>query len=222
MKIFFRHFFYKYNKKIYTMVKQLNSTTRAQILQSLRHGSSTRKVAEMFNVSHSTVIRTKQKYDKYRSYDHMGQNGRRKISSAHIVDTIKLEIKKTPKKSLRKIQSVVLSDTGTKISHVSVKNILNRADIFAYSPIKKPLLSKKNIQLRFEISQKWLYMGIEKIKSIIFSDESKFNLFYSDGKSFVWREPGTGLLPKHLDKTVKYDGGSVIVWGVFHITVLES
>ena len=50
-------------------------------------------------------------------------------------------------------------------------------------------------------------MGIDKIKKIIFSDESKFNLFYSDGKVSVWREPKTGLNHEHITPTVKYGGG---------------
>ena len=62
-------------------------------------------------------------------------------------------------------------------------------------------------------------MSEDAIKSIIFTDESKFNLFYSDGKVSVWREPGTGLKSEHLNKTVKHGGGSVMVWGCFSIKV---
>jgi DDE superfamily endonuclease len=58
-------------------------------------------------------------------------------------------------------------------------------------------------------------MGIEKIKTIIFSDKSKFNLFYSDSKPSIWRKPKTGLKSEHLDHTVKYGGKSVMVWGSF-------
>jgi hypothetical protein len=47
---------------------------------------------------------------------------------------------------------------------------------------KKPLLSKKYRQT-IRMPKKWLIID-EKCKSIIFNNENKFNLFYSDRK--VW------------------------------------
>jgi hypothetical protein len=48
---------------------------------------------------------------------------------------------------------------------------------------------------------------------VIFSDESKFNLFGSDGRKTVWRKPNTELLQKNVKVTVKHGGGHVMVWG---------
>ncbi|GFT39113.1 transposable element Tc1 transposase [Trichonephila clavipes] len=50
-------------------------------------------------------------------------------------------------------------------------------------------------------------------KKVIFSDESKFNIFGSDGRRTVWRKPNTALDPKNLHPTVKHGGVSVMVWG---------
>ncbi|GFU71166.1 transposable element Tc1 transposase [Trichonephila clavipes] len=49
--------------------------------------------------------------------------------------------------------------------------------------------------------------------TVIFSDESKFNLYGSDGRFKIWREAGKALAPKNTIKTVKFGGGSVLVWG---------
>ncbi|GFW02792.1 uncharacterized protein TNCV_3731921 [Trichonephila clavipes] len=48
---------------------------------------------------------------------------------------------------------------------------------------------------------------------VIFSDESKFNIFGSDRRRMVWRKPNTSHHPKHTIPTVKDGGGSVMVWG---------
>ncbi|GFX25180.1 transposable element Tcb1 transposase [Trichonephila clavipes] len=50
-------------------------------------------------------------------------------------------------------------------------------------------------------------------KKVIFSDESKFNIFGSDGRRTVWRKPNTALDPKNLHPTVKHGGVSIMVWG---------
>ncbi len=48
-----------------------------------------------------------------------------------------------------------------------------------------------------------------------FSDESKFNLFGSDGKHFVRCQTEERLKPKGVKRLVKGVGGSVMVWWMF-------
>ena len=51
-------------------------------------------------------------------------------------------------------------------------------------------------------------------KSVYFGDESKFNVFGSDGKTYVRRRMGERLDPKCKKKTVKFRGGSVMAFGM--------
>lgn len=50
-------------------------------------------------------------------------------------------------------------------------------------------------------------------ETVVWSDESKFNLFGSDGKVMVWQTRDEEYDPKCTVPTVKHGGGSVIVWG---------
>ena len=52
-------------------------------------------------------------------------------------------------------------------------------------------------------------------KRILWSDESKFNLFGTDGKVMVWREPREEFQPACTVPTVEHGGGNVKVWGCF-------
>ncbi len=47
----------------------------------------------------------------------------------------------------------------------------------------------------------------------MWSDETKINLFGSDGVKRVWRQPGEEYKDKCVLFTVKHGGGSVMVWG---------
>uniref|UniRef100_A0A1I7XAG9 HTH_Tnp_Tc3_2 domain-containing protein n=1 Tax=Heterorhabditis bacteriophora TaxID=37862 RepID=A0A1I7XAG9_HETBA len=51
---------------------------------------------------------------------------------------------------------------------------------------------------------------------VVFSDESKFNRFGSDGKKYVRRRPGEEFMPKYTIPTIKHGGGSVMVWAAFN------
>lgn len=50
-------------------------------------------------------------------------------------------------------------------------------------------------------------------KNVIFSNESKFNIFGYDGEKRVWRIPNTAMDMQNLLPTVKHGGGSVMKWG---------
>ncbi|GBM94156.1 Transposable element Tc1 transposase [Araneus ventricosus] len=49
--------------------------------------------------------------------------------------------------------------------------------------------------------------------NVLFADESKLNIFGSDGRILVWRRKNEELNPKNFVGTVKYGGGDVLVWG---------
>ncbi len=48
---------------------------------------------------------------------------------------------------------------------------------------------------------------------LLWSDETKINLFGSDGVKRVWRQPVEEYKDKCVMPTVKHGGGSVMVWG---------
>lgn len=47
----------------------------------------------------------------------------------------------------------------------------------------------------------------------LFTDESRFNLFGLDGRTYCRRGPEEELLPQNVMKTVKHGGGNIQVWG---------
>ncbi len=56
-------------------------------------------------------------------------------------------------------------------------------------------------------------MDIDYWKHVLWSDETKINLFGSDGVKCVWQQPGEVYKDKCVLPTVKHGDGSVMVWG---------
>ena len=56
---------------------------------------------------------------------------------------------------------------------------------------------------------------IEYWKRVIWSNESKANIFDSDGKAAVWRTPREEFDSNYIVPIVKHDGGLVLIWVCF-------
>jgi len=104
---------------------------------------------------------------------------------------------------------------GKDVSHMNIKNMYNSLELYAHSPSKKPLLTKEHIEARYKAAESWLQLENNDFKTIVFSDESKFNVFTSDSKCFNWCGSREALNPRFVCPTVKHGGGSVMVWGCF-------
>ncbi|GFV91239.1 transposable element Tcb1 transposase [Trichonephila clavipes] len=93
------------------------------------------------------------------------------------------------------------------------KNVLHDAHIYGRSPREKPLITEQNRLKRLEFAKEYINKLIDFSKNVIFSDESKFNIFKSDGRKLVWRKPCTDFHTKNVLPTVEHGGGSVMIWG---------
>lgn len=100
-----------------------------------------------------------------------------------------------------------------RLSDNTVKRSLRRQGLRACVKTKKPLLTKKHRARRLQWAKKCKHADWEFWAHVIFSDESKFNLFGSDGRQYCWRKSGDRFLDQHVQSTVKHGGGNIMVWG---------
>ena len=89
-------------------------------------------------------------------------------------------------------------------------------DYFVVSRGKMPLINKVHQGKRLKYAKDMLNKPVGFWKTVIWSDESKFNLFGSNGEVIVWRTP----IKKEFDikcivPTVKHAGGSMTAWECF-------
>ena len=104
--------------------------------------------------------------------------------------------------------------SGKSISRDSVSRRLKDRGLYAMVPLSKPLVSKKNQKTRLAFAAKHVVWSEEQWNQVWFSDESKFNVFGSDGRVHVRRKTGERFSPNCVKTTVKFGGGSVMVWGM--------
>ncbi|GBL94260.1 Transposable element Tc1 transposase [Araneus ventricosus] len=95
----------------------------------------------------------------------------------------------------------------------TVRNVLRKQKYHGRVPQRKPYISKANRKARLAFAKMCLKQPTEFWENVIFVDESKYNIFGSDGKQKVWLTSNTALHIKNLWPTVKYGGGNQLVWG---------
>ena len=54
---------------------------------------------------------------------------------------------------------------------------------------------------------------VEDWKQVVYSDETKINRFGSDGRTITWKMVGEGLSDRLVEGTLKFGGGSLMMWG---------
>ena len=52
-------------------------------------------------------------------------------------------------------------------------------------------------------------------KGVIWSDETKINKLWSDRRKCVWKKPREVLNGRLIEPTLKFGGGSLMMWGCF-------
>ena len=78
---------------------------------------------------------------------------------------------------------------------------------------KKPLLTKRHRRERLDFAIQHKDWTLEDWKKVVWSDETKINRLGSDGKKWVWKKAREPLSDRLVEGTLKFGGGSLMVWG---------
>ncbi|GFX81563.1 transposable element Tc1 transposase [Trichonephila clavipes] len=95
----------------------------------------------------------------------------------------------------------------------TVRNVLRKHKYHVRVPQRKPYISRANKQVRLAFAKMYVNQPTEYWENVIFDDESKYNIFGSDGNQKVWRKSNTTMHVKNLRPSLKYGGGNQTVWG---------
>lgn len=114
-----------------------------------------------------------------------------------------------------KIRAKINARLSSPISVSTVQRRLREAGLFGRVAAKKPLLRPQNKEKRLEFAMQHEDWTIDQWKSVLWSDESKFEIFGSHRRQYVRRKTNEKYKSKCISPTVKHGGGSVLVWGYF-------
>lgn len=195
--------------------KTISVDIRSKIIDFYKKGVKQSVIARNLIVSRSVVSSVVKNYTIRGHYLPKKQSGRPRKCSVQCDRRILHISKNNPFYSSTRIKAELDSGEPSDISSRTIRRRLVENNLRSFKPARKPLLSKKNVQARLEFAQAHISWSVDQWKRVVFSDESKFELFNSGGFRFVRRPKGERLNKKYICPTVKHGGGSIMVWGCF-------
>ena len=194
--------------------QKLDYSVRQGIVKLRKEKHTIREISEKVKRSKSVEGRVVKSYNDTSKIVSAFKTGRPRKTSAREDRIMQRMSLKDRCKSCTEIKRVMNSTSCVNVSRQTVSRRLQEIVLFNRTPRKKPLVSSKN-KKRLESANWYIIWTYENWAKVFFSDESKFNLFGNDGKNKVKRRIGERLSTKCTKKTVKFWGGSVMVFGMF-------
>ena len=106
-----------------------------------------------------------------------------------------------------------LASQGIPMTNGGVKKMLRRNGFKARRKVKTNMISKTNMKLHLAWAKIHRHYKVADWHKWVFSDETRVNIWGSDGISYFWSDkPGT-MRPHQIKTHVQNNGGGVMFWG---------
>ncbi|KAG2465867.1 TCB1 transposase, partial [Polypterus senegalus] len=192
--------------------KKLSVDLRDRIVSRHKSGEGYRKISAALKVPVSTVASIIRKWKKFetpglfvelaKSYE-LNDWGRRALVR---------EVTKNLMVTLSELQRSSV-ERGEPSRWTTISATIHQSGLYGRVARRKPLLSKRHMAAHLEFAKRHLKDSQTMRNKILWSDETKIELFGVNARHPVWRKPSTAHHQANAIPTVKHGGGSIMLWG---------
>src|ERR687896_167699 len=193
--------------------RELTDFERGEIVGLSKGGFSQKDIAELLNFPKSTVGNIIKKYNEKGLTTTEHRSGRPKALSERDRKHLEKVAKNNRNDTLEEITEKFNTELNISVSSRTIQRTLHEKGYSGHAAKKKPFISEVNKKKRFgwcRTKKNWK----TEWEKIIWSDESRFELFNNDSRNWVWRRSNERFDIDCLKPTVKNSIG-VMVWGCF-------
>ncbi|KAL0186721.1 hypothetical protein M9458_018391, partial [Cirrhinus mrigala] len=182
--------------------KELPEELRDRIVARHRSGQGYKKISAALKVPKSTVTSITLKWKTFGTTRTLPRAGRPAKLSYRGRRALVREVKKNPKITVAELQRCS-REMGESCRKSTITAALHQSGLYGRVARRKPLLSARHMKA---------HMDSKMVRNkILWSDETKIELFGLNSKRYVWRKPGTAHHLSNTVPTVKHGGGSIML-----------
>lgn len=192
---------------------RLSEADRNRIIGMLQAGLSKREVARRMNCTRATIYRTWARFQQLGNVRDLPRSGRPKVTTRNQDRYIRLTHARDRFKPATETARQTVGTHNRHISDRTVRRRLSDGGMKLRRPYVGPVLTRRHrrncetwaLNHRGWARQQWA--------SVLFSDESKFNVSFADGRRRVYRRRGERYSQCCVLEADRWGGGNVTVWG---------
>ena len=188
---------------------------RWRIIGLSEMGVKQEDIAQRFGVNQSVVSRLISKHAATGDVADRPRSGRPKVTTPREDRRIINLARRNRFKPATKIRHEMVRIINHPLSYSTVERRLLRAGYRARRPRKGPLLTAGHRQTRLQWAQTRQNYNIRTWRRYIWSDESRYKLYFADGRARVRRLPHEEFNDECIQARRAFGGGSVMVWAAF-------
>ncbi len=187
--------------------KELPEELRDRIVARHRSGQGYKKMSAALKVAKSTVASIILKRKTFGTTRTLPRAGRPAKLSYRGRRALVREVKKNPKITVAELQRYI-REMGESCRKSTITAALHQSGLYGR-------VARRKFRSFRSLLKKHLKDSKMVTNKILWSDETKIELFGLNSKRYVWRKPGTAHHLSNTVPTVKHGGGSIMLWGCF-------
>ena len=173
-------------------MKELSKDSRKKIVDLLQAGKSESTIGKQVGVNKSTVGAIVREWKTSKTTDNLPRSGAPRKISSRGVKMIMRTVSKNPRTTRRDLMND-LQRAGTKVTKATISNTLRREGLRSCSARRVPLLKPVHVQARLKFAREHMDDPEEDWENIMWSDETKMELFGKNPTRRVRRKKNAEL-----------------------------
>jgi transposase len=191
--------------------RRISEAQRWQIIGMHTTGMSFKAIGRQMGYHYTVISRLVRKHTQTNNVKDLPRSGRPRVTSDRDDRALQRLVRRMPFATSPVLKRHRLPNR--RLSTRTVRNRLKSAGLKSRRVNKRPLLVDRHWRTRLAWCLARRGWNLRTWRKIHWSDERRFLLHVTDGRTRVWRHKNTAYTPRNIQPTVPYGGGPVTVWG---------
>ena len=196
--------------------KELSKDIRDKIVDLHKAGIGYKKITKQLGEKLRTVGAIIRKWKKHKVTTNLPRSGAPHKISPRGKSMLMKKVRDQPSTTQEELVND-LKAVGATVTKWTISKTLHREGLKSFCARKVPLLKKAHVQAHLKFAKEHLDDPEEAWKKVMWSDETKIELFGINSTRRAWRKRDAEYNPKNTIPTVKHGGGNLMLWGTLRI-----